>query len=264
MKRKVFVILATLIFVGVIAGIAYADTAHFTLEPTASGQTWQGVNAPGDGAGDHYGRNIFWDFSDDPLGSGNPGPLPDAAFYGVIDRGADGPTVKLLDSVTRSNSDVKLNAGRYGLKDKNKSGYATFNIGNLDLAPSNNFAKYFYLEMDLNVLKLDSYVQVSLTGTGASVVDSWANGGATQSGNTWKWLRGATDLTGTVNAWFMLDKFASAEALKIDFFTPNTDGAKAQIDNLHIASTPEPISAALFLLGGGALAVRQYRKKRKV
>lgn len=245
MKIRIVLAVILTVILGLFSAAAYADSQFFALEPTDSGKTWEGANP--------YARNIFWDFST------NPASTTDQAYYGTWDNDlVKGPLVKAGDSVAFSNSDVKFFGNKIEVE-SGKSGYATFNIGNLALSP-NNFSKYFWLEMDVD-LKRQGTVAVTLTGTGASVIDSWANQGAGQSGNTWTWSFGDNSgLTKTVNAWFKLDPFASAESLKIDFVGGSHSSAHAYIDNLHIATTPEPISAALFITGAAIMALKKRRK----
>ena len=178
-------------------------------------------------------------------------------------------SVKAGDSVTRTTTAIDVSGGKFGLNVNNSSGSATFNIGNLNLAPNDNFAKYFWLEMDVDLLKENFSVAVTLTPTGANVIESafWTEGtavtGLTGTENTYTWDFG--DGNGEIkraNAWFKLDQFASAEALKFDFVTPTSSGAHALIDNLHIATNPEPVAAALFGLGGAMMALRRRFQKK--
>lgn len=80
-------------------------------------------------------------------------------------------------------------------------------------------------------------------------------------------LKGSTtDPFAGMNNWYTISNWNSVKKaglwevdtsyLVTDFFDEKNGGEK-----LNFSVTPEPISSALFLLGGGALALRSFRKR---
>jgi len=274
MKKAILLTLVLFWSIGPASQFSYADTSGFAIRPEDSGQVWQGVYGT---TPHHYGRNSFYNFNSS---SGTP-----THYYGFVDYAypagtfpGDAFTKDPAVSFASISNSTRL--GLDGTASGKQSGSATFSVGNLDLA-SKDFPKYFYLEMDVTLRDGNassdqrSSVSVSLAGTNALVVDSWAGtqGGIgsgvldaanapVRSGNTWTWAFGtASTQTRTVNAWFKLDQFASAETLTIDFVGgKGSTSGRAYLDNLHIATTPEPVSAALFLTGAGLMALRRCRR----
>jgi len=246
MNRSIVSIVTATIFLALSAHPAQAarvpDSPYYHLEPTAAPAPviWQGVNSPLP-EGDHYARNIFWNFNDSTLPS---------HYFGVLDN-----TLKSRDTYT---GNAMRPPGRLGLIGQGDR-YATFGIADLDLGAGNTSPKYFWLEMDATLHKAGSTISVTLSGAGASLTDSWANQGATRTGDTWTWAFGNNGTeTRTVNAWFAFDSFPSAESLRIAFHG-SSPGSSAVIDNLHVSTTPEPVSSALFVTGAGLLALRRRR-----
>lgn len=233
---KIFVLLT--IFIA-LATSSYADTAAFTKEPSAWAPEWDGSSNP-------YSRNIFWDFSKNPTAHGGGQGSKDAAYYGTNDTAA----LRADDYVAKTN-DVKRKEEAFGLFKNNQDGVAIFNIANL----AGTGIKYFWLEMDINIKNTASYISAFLLPTGGSVIDSWG------TGDTLTWSGTDTGLAGTVNAWFKIDPFSSAESLVLNFHSEGT-GSYAYVDNVHIATTPEPISAALFITGAVVMALRRRRNLR--
>jgi len=74
------------------------------------------------------------------------------------------------------------------------------------------------------------------------------------------------NLTGTLNGINNLDYTIPVVADRMVFFVPDgrafSDFSEFSLARLNVTATPEPISATLFLLGSGALALRIHRKKK--
>jgi hypothetical protein len=76
--------------------------------------------------------------------------------------------------------------------------------------------------------------------------------------------------SGTTSVWSGFSNFADWSAIRkagnwtvrADYSTAGGAGTTGEIA-FKVNAVPEPISSALFLLGGATLAVRQYRKKGK-
>lgn len=221
-----------------LATSSYADTAAFTKEPSAWAPEWVGSSP--------YSRNIFWDFSKNPTAHGGGQGSKDAAYYGTNDSAA----LRAADYVAKT-SDVKRKDEAFGVFKKNQDGIAIFHIANL----AGTGIKYFWLEMDINIKKTSSYITAALLPIGGSVVNSWG------TGDTLTWSGTNAGLSNTVNAWFKIDPFSSAENLALTFHSQGAS-SYAYVDNVHIATTPEPISAALFITGAVVMALRRRRNLR--
>ena len=222
-----------------------ADTAAFTKEPSLWAPEWDGSSSP-------YSRNIFWDFSSNPSAPSPGGQgSKDATYFGINDTAA----LKANDSVATTSKVIWNNSSKaLGIFQDNRHGVAMFNIANL----VSTGVKYFWLEMDINIKKTASYISADLlTAGGGSVVDSWG------TGDTLTWSGTDCGLANKVNAWFKINPFSSAESLQLTFHSEGS-GSHAFVDNVHIATTPEPISAALFLTGAAVMAFRRRKNLRAV
>ena len=221
-----------------------ADTATFTKEPSTWAPEWDGSSSP-------YSRNIFWDFSKNPSAPSPGGKgSKDATYFGINDT----TELKDNDSVATTSKVIWNSSSKaLGIFQNDRHGVAMFNIANL----VSTGVKHFWLEMDINIKKTASYISADMLTAGGSVVDSWG------TYDTLIWSGTDTGLANTVNAWFKINPFSTAESLQLTFHSEGS-GSYAYVDNVHIATTPEPISAALFLTGAAVMAFRRRRNLRAV
>lgn len=240
MRKVISSVFVSLLLCGALAASAYADSRFFSLEPSSGAPEW-------DGSANPYSRNIFWDFSKNPANSGLGQGSEDAVYYGTNDSAA-----LWADDYVARTGDVKRKDEAYGVFKKNQEGTAVFHIANL---ASSSAVKYFWLEMDINIKKAASYISAYLLPEGGSVTGSWGTGSAL----TWYGTTGG--LSETVNAWFKIEPFSSAENLFLAFHSQG-NGSHAFVDNVHIATTPEPIAAALFISGAAVMALKKRRQIR--
>lgn len=243
MKRKFrMYIISLLILIILITGIGFAtealaisvDHSYFTNPPETSGHEWEGTYP--------YGRNIYWDFET------NPTTHPATGYYGTLDNALkSGDSVRFTGDVGWAPIIEKV--GVISLCG-DASGSAIFHINNLNI---NYPKKFFWLEMNVctfaDPLCKDSFATVtqSLSAPGSTITSSWSSG-------TGDGLR---------NAWFKIEPFSSSEDLTINFASKGFL-SYAAISDLHIAASPEPIGAALFVIGAGALGFIKYRRKNRV
>lgn len=203
------------------------DNSHFTNPPETNAKVWD-YSYP-------YYRNIYWDFSTDPTTN------PATGYYGAKDA-----LLKSSDFVSFTGA-VGYDSANHRIGAFEGSGTAVFHLANL---PNNGSHQYLWLEMNVYTStpgegkNVDPSVTVPL---GYNVTDSTGTGKLT---------------TGLHDVWFKIEPAPTSEDLVLSF-AANGNNKYAYVDNLHVAATPEPIGAALFVIGAGALGIIKNRRNRK-
>ena len=231
--KKIFVVIfiAAMMILATGTAMATPDTTTdssgnntFWYEPSTYAPEWQGPNP--------YGRNIYWNFSTNPtLGT-------DAEYFG------DDLSLRPGTSVAFGGSTHYDSTGTWiGLKDKSKTGTATFTINNY---PGNlNYDQYAWVEFNYTT-NHGGALAYSLSAPDGTII-----GGPTTYDRT----------GGLFDVWYKIKPFPTSMILTFNFSTTGEGGSNVHLGDVHFASTPEPVSTALFLLGGTVLVARRLRKK---